>query len=171
MLYFSTMLSYYTADEDTAAQGNSGLELTREYLRLRIDESGGKTTWKLEPLSGEVRSGDLVVVRLKLKGEKAQRLLIEDPIPAGCEQVESVSSINLDHTDHNWSDWYSAREFRDDRTVFFLNEFDGAITLQYAMRVQIPGDFHVNPARAELMYRPSVSSNTTSARFSILDKK
>ena len=171
MLYFSTMLSYYTAEEVTAARSNAGLELTREYLRLRIDESGGKAAWKLEPLLGEVHSGDLVVVRLKLTGEKAQRLMIEDPIPAGCEQVESVSSINLDYTDHTWSDWYSAREFRDDRTVFFLNDFDGAITLQYAMRVQVPGDFRVNPARAELMYSPSVNANTSSARFSILDKK
>jgi uncharacterized protein YfaS (alpha-2-macroglobulin family) len=170
MLYFSTTLNYFTGDEETAAQGSSELQLTREYLRLRIDESSGKAEWKLEPLSGELRSGDLIVVRLKLKGAPAQRLMIEDPIPAGAEQVERVSSIDLDYNEHDWSDWYSAREFRDDRTVFFLNDFDGDTTLQYAMRVQIPGQFLVNPARVELMYRPSVQANSASTRMEIKDK-
>lgn len=170
MLYFSTTLNYFTGDEETAEQGSSELQLTREYLRLRIDESSGKAEWKLEPLSGELRSGDLIVVRLKLKGAPAQRLMIEDPIPAGAEQVERVSSIDLDYTEHDWSDWYSAREFRDDRTVFFLNDFDGDTTLQYAMRVQIPGQFLVNPARVELMYRPSVHANSASTRMEIKDK-
>ena len=40
------------------------------------------------------------------------------------------------------------REFRDNRTVFFMDYFDGAATLQYAMRVQVPGQFKVAPARA-----------------------
>ena len=112
----------------------------------------------------------MIVVRLKLKGAAAQRLMIEDPIPAGCEQVERVSSLNLDYTANNWSDWYSSREFRDEKTVFFINQFDGEMTFQYAMRVQIPGEFHINPARAELMYNPSVQSNTASARMLIKDK-
>lgn len=170
MLYFSTTLSYYTGEIESPAQGNSELQLTREYLRLRIDESSGSAEWKLEPLSGEVHSGDLIVVRLKLTGAPAQRLMIEDPIPAGVEQVTRVSSIELDYTSRDWSDWYSAREFRDDRTVFFLNNFDGDTTLQYAMRVQIPGQFLVNPARVELMYRPSVTANTASTHLEIKDK-
>jgi uncharacterized protein YfaS (alpha-2-macroglobulin family) len=170
MLYFSTTLEYHTGEEETQAQASKELQLTREYLRLKIDESSGKPVWKLEPLTGELRSGDLIVVRLKLTGASAQRLMIEDPIPAGAEQVERVSSFNLDYSDGNWSDWYSAREFRDEKTVFFLSEFDGEMTFQYAMRVQVPGDFRINPARAELMYNPSVQANTASARMLIKDK-
>ncbi len=170
MLYFSSTLDYYTGEEETQAQGNAELQLTREYLRLRIDESSGTPQWKLEPLTGDVVSGDMLVVRLKLKGAAAQRLMIEDPIPAGCEQVERVSSLNLDYTTNSWSDWYSSREFRDEKTVFFINQFDGDMTFQYAMRVQIPGEFHINPARVELMYNPSVQSNTASARMLIKDK-
>jgi hypothetical protein len=170
MLYFSTTSSYYTGDYETPAQGNSELQLTREYLRLRVDESNGNATWKLEPLSGDIRSGDVIVVRLKLTGAPAQRLMIEDPIPAGAEQVARVSGFDLDYSIRDWSDWYSAREFRDDRTVFFLNDFDGAATLQYAMRVQIPGQFLINPARVELMYSPAVNANTASTRMEIKDK-
>jgi uncharacterized protein YfaS (alpha-2-macroglobulin family) len=96
--------------------------------------------------------------------------MIEDPIPAGAEQVESVGNLNLNHTDNDWSDWYSSREFRDQRTVFFLDYFDGSATFQYALRVQIPGDFHVAPARTEMMYQPEIHANTETARIAFLDR-
>lgn len=170
MLYFNGALEYYTGAEETQAQGNADLQLTREYLRLKIDESGGAPVWKVEPLTGDVVSGDMIVVRLLLKGKPAQRLMIEDPIPAGAEQVTRASSFDFDYSINSWSDWYSAREFRDQKTVFFLNEFDGDVMYQYVMRVQIPGEFRINPARAELMYNPSVQANTASARMLIKDK-
>jgi len=172
LIYFSTSLDYYTGEEDVAARGSSDLNVTREYLRLRVDDDGNKLKWKAEPLRGEVHSGDVLVVRLKLNGAKARHLMIEDPIPAGAEQVESVGNLNLDYTSgYDWSDWYSSREFRDNRTVFFLDYFDGDATLQYAMRVQVPGQFRVAPARAELMYRPTTQSNTASARMTFLERK
>jgi uncharacterized protein YfaS (alpha-2-macroglobulin family) len=172
MVYFSSSLDYYTGEEDVAARGSADLNLTREYLRLQVVEDGYKLKWKTEPLSGEIHSGDVIVVRLKINGAKARHLLIEDPIPAGAEQVESVGNLNLDYSSGNdWSDWYSSREFRDNRTVFFLDYFDGSITLQYAMRVQVPGQFRVAPARAELMYSPATQSNTASGKLSFLERK
>jgi uncharacterized protein YfaS (alpha-2-macroglobulin family) len=172
MLYFSSALDYYTGEEDVAARGSADLNLTREYLRLNVVEDGEQLKWKTEPLRGEIHSGDMLVVRLKLNGGKARHLMIEDPIPAGAEQVESVGNLNLDYTSgHDWSDWYSSREFRDNRTVFFLDYFDGDATLQYAMRVQVPGEFRVAPARTELMYRPATQSNTASSRLTFLERK
>jgi uncharacterized protein YfaS (alpha-2-macroglobulin family) len=172
MIYFSTSLDYYTGEEDVAARGSSDLNLTREYLRLKVVEDGDKLKWEVEPLRGEIHSGDVLAVRLRLNGAKARHLLIEDPIPAGAEQVESVGNLNLDYSSgHDWSDWYSSREFRDNRTVFFLDYFDGDATLQYAMRVQVPGQFRVAPARAELMYRPATQSNTASGKMSFLERK
>ncbi len=172
MLYFSSSLDYHTGEEDVAARGSGDLNMTREYLRLKVVEDGYKLKWQTEPLSGQIHSGDIIAVRLKLNGGKARHLMIEDPIPAGAEQVEGVGNLNLNYSsaDH-WSDWYSSREFRDNRTVFFLDYFDGDTTLQYAMRVQVPGQFRIAPARAELMYRPSVQSNTASGRFSFLERK
>jgi uncharacterized protein YfaS (alpha-2-macroglobulin family) len=35
----------------------------------------------------------------------------------------------------------------------------------------VPGEFRVAPARAELMYQPTVQSNTAGVRVSFLDKK
>ena len=97
--------------------------------------------------------------------------MIEDPIPAGTEQVARVNEITLSYADNQWTDWYSQREFRDNRTVLFADYFDGKATFQYALRVEVPGEFRVAPARVELMYQPTVQSNTGNARLRILDKK
>jgi uncharacterized protein YfaS (alpha-2-macroglobulin family) len=172
VLYFSSSLDYYTGEEDVPARGSADLNVTREYFRLRVVDDGSKLKWKLDPLSGDIHSGDMLVVRLKLNGTKARHLMVEDPIPSGAEQVESVGSLNLDYTSgYDWSDWYSSREFRDNRTVFFLDYFDGSTTFQYAIRVQVPGQFRIAPARAELMYRPAVQSNTASGRMNFLERK
>jgi len=171
VLYASATLDYYTREENFASQSSNELKLERDYLRLRVVEEGGKPVWKLEPLSGDLRSGDLIVARLRAQGARAQYLMIEDPIPAGCEQLERVSGINLDYSDNRWSERYSNREFRDQRTVIFADYFDGDATYQYALRVQIPGEFKVAPARAELMYQPTVQANTENRKLSILDKR
>ena len=172
VLYFSSSLDYHTGEEDVPARGSADLNVTREYFRLRVIEDDDKLKWKLDPLGGDIRSGDVLVVRLKLNGNKARHLMLEDPIPAGAEQVESVGNLNLDYSSgYEWSDWYSSREFRDNRTVFFMDYFDGSSTFQYAMRVQVPGQFRIAPARAELMYRPAVQSNTTSGRLSFSERK
>ncbi len=172
LIYFTTSLDYYTGEDDVAARGSADLNITREYHRLRVSEDGYKLKWAIDPLRGDINSGDVLVVKLRLNGAKARHLMIEDPIPAGAEQIENVGNLNLDYSSGtNWSDWYSSREFRDNRTVFFLDYFDGDATLQYAMRVQVPGQFRVAPARAELMYRPTTQSNTASGRMSFLERK
>jgi alpha-2-macroglobulin len=172
LTYFTSSLDYYSGEQDVAARGSADLNVTREYLRLKVVEDGYKLKWQTEPLRGEIRSGDMLVVKLQINGTKARHLMIEDPIPAGAEQVESVGNLNLDYAaGQDWSDWYSSREFRDNRTVFFLDYFDGNATFQYAMRVQVPGQFRVAPARAELMYRPATQSNTATGRMSFLERK
>ena len=153
----------------SAARSTPELSLTREYYRLQIEEVGYDLKKTIVPLTGEIHSGDLLVVRLRLTGQPAQHLMIEDPIPSGAEQLETGGSLNLNYTDRGWSDWYSSREFRDRRTVFFIDNFDGDVTFQYAMRVQVPGEFVVAPARVERMYEPWTNANTTTRRFIFLD--
>ena len=165
-LYLSSSLEYHTGEEQVNARGNAVLNVTREYYRLAITEEGYQLKWSMSPLTGEINSGDLLVVKLRLTGKPARHLMVEDPIPAGAEQLESVGNLNLDYNSGGgWCDWYSSREFRDRRTVFFLDSFDGDVLFQYAIRVQVPGDFVVAPTRAELMYRPEIYANTASGRF------
>jgi uncharacterized protein YfaS (alpha-2-macroglobulin family) len=161
-LYLSSSIEYYTNEESVAARGSSDLNVTREYLRLGVEQVGYDLKWSTTPLTGEIRSGDLIVVQLHVTGRKARHLMLEDPIPSGAEQ--------LDYADKISTDWYSAREFRDRRTVFFMDSFDGDATLCYAMRVQIPGEFVVAPARTELMYQPAINANSASQHFTFLDR-
>ena len=169
-LYLSSLIEYYNGDEEVAARGSGDLNVTREYFRLKLEDAGSKLNWTLSPLTGEINSGDLIVVKLRLTGKKARQLMLEDPIPSGAEQIDSAGEIDFSYNNAGWSDWYSSREFRDRRTVFFLDEFQGDVSLQYVLRVQVPGDFVVAPARAELMYRPEVNANTASRKFSFLDR-
>jgi uncharacterized protein YfaS (alpha-2-macroglobulin family) len=171
MLYLSSTLDYFTKDENVQPKASPNLQLTREYLRLKVTESGDKAKWAVEPLTGDLRSGDLIVSKLRVTGARAQYLMIEDPIPAGCEQVARVSGIDLDYNAGKWTDWYSEREFRDQRTAIFVDYFDGDATFQYALRVIVPGDFRAAPARAELMYQPTVQSNTGNVKLTVLDRK
>jgi alpha-2-macroglobulin len=169
-LYFSTSVDYYSNDENVAAQGSGDLSITREYLRLKVETMGYNLRWATEPLTGEIKSGDLIVVKLHVKGKSGRHMMIEDPIPSGAEQLASVGNLRLDSSQPGWSWVYSSREFRDRRTVFFLDRFDGDATFQYAMRVQIPGEFVVAPARAELMYQPETHANAASHRFAFIDR-
>jgi alpha-2-macroglobulin len=170
-LYFSTAVEYYTNDENVAARGTSDLNVTREYYRLKLEPDNYNLKWTLVPLTGEIHSGDLLVVKLRLTGQPGRHVMIEDPIPSGAEQLEAVGNLNLSYAISGWSDWYSSREFRDRRTVFFIDHFDGDITFQYAMRVQVPGEFVVAPARAELMYEPEKNANTATHRFRFMDEQ
>jgi len=169
-LYMSSSVEYYTNDENVVARSSSDLSVSREYLRLRVEQVGYQLKWTAVPLTGEIKSGDLIVVKLHLTGRKARHLMLEDPIPSGAEQLDSVGNLNLDYADRSWTDWYSAREFRDRRTVFFMDSFDGDMTVRYALRVQIPGEFIVAPARAELMYQPATNANSASQHFSFFDR-
>jgi uncharacterized protein YfaS (alpha-2-macroglobulin family) len=170
-LYVSTSIDYYTNDENITAHGSGDLNVTREYLRLKVETMGYSLRWATEPLNGEIHSGDLIVVKLLVTGREGRHMMMEDPIPSGAEQLEAVGNLDLSATQAGWSDWYSSREFRDRRTVFFLDHFDGDVTFQYAMRVQIPGEFVVAPARVELMDQPQTNANTASHRFSFVDRK
>ena len=169
-VFLSSSIEYYTNEENVAAQGSADLSVSREYSRLLVQQVGYDLKWSSAPLTGEIKSGDLILVKLHVTGRKARHLMLEDPIPSGAEQVETLGYLNLDYSYKGWTDWYSAREFRDRRTVFFMDTFDGDATLQYAMRVQIPGEFIVAPARAELMYEPSINANTSSQHFTFLDR-
>ena len=169
-LYLSALVEYFTNEDQVFAHSSPGLEVTREYSRLEVKQDGSNLTWAMSPLNGEIRSGDLIVVQLRLRGNQARHVMLEDPIPAGAEQVESVGNLNLDYGNAGWTDWYSSREFRDRRTVFFFDRFDGDAKVQYAIRVQVPGEFNVAPARAELMYEPSTYANTANGRFGFLDR-
>jgi uncharacterized protein YfaS (alpha-2-macroglobulin family) len=61
-------------------------------------------------------------------------LLAEDPIPAGTEFLPNTGLYTLNHKPDWWADWFTRKEFHDDRAAFFNTE------LQPAARVRLPAE-------------------------------
>lgn len=170
-------LGYYAANLRTTAfeedmkpsPGPITCERSIEVFRREKDGSGKKFALGKEPL----QVGDELHVSLHVQAAEAREyVLIEDPIPAGCEFVRD----DLKGENHNggrgyspWSWWYCHREYRDDRlavcsTYVWANH---DYRIDYVLRCERPGDYHVLPTRAIDMYNPDVGGTGAENRVSI----
>jgi uncharacterized protein YfaS (alpha-2-macroglobulin family) len=179
-LYFSSVTSYFDNTGKVDAAEN-WFRVEREYYKLEKYESYSedKITYRKKYFSGEVQSGDIIFVKLRVftREENLSYFMLEEPLPAGCEVVKDDWAYNIEdekdytgYTYYWWRWWYADKEVRDNRVTFFAtymygNEFE----FSYIMRAQIPGDYTVNPARAMLMYYPDINGNTTDIKMKITD--
>jgi len=75
-----------------------------------------------------------------------------------------------------WCGWwywgYTHSEARDDRMVYFLDYVPaGERVFTYLLRAETPGNFSALPARAELMYQPSIGGNSGETSVEIGEKR
>ncbi|MCP5109920.1 MAG: alpha-2-macroglobulin, partial [bacterium] len=87
-LYWSIEREFYTTEESLSRAGSGSLNLRREYFKLTPVRDDDRIIHTLTPLDGEVATGDILAVRLTLRGSRWDYLLIEDPIPAGTEFIQ-----------------------------------------------------------------------------------
>ncbi|MGC3992196.1 MAG: alpha-2-macroglobulin family protein [Chthoniobacteraceae bacterium] len=129
-----------------------GFGLKRRYERLN-------PVGILEPAK-DLRVGDLIVVTLEINVLRPNRYLaLEDPLPSVFEPVNpefTTQNTRQDAKaiDNAWACDY--RELRNDKALFFTNEWDqkGVFELKYLARVIAEGDVIAPPARIEAMYEP-----------------
>ena len=109
----------------------------------------------------EVRSGDLVLVRLTIKNTEALRyLVIEDPLPGGAEVLEE--------SDDSWGYWWNHREVCDEKVALFVSRLDaGSHDLFYVMRPELPGVYSALPASIFPMYAPEMRASTNEKKMEI----
>lgn len=179
-LYFSSVTSYFDNTGKIDATEN-WFRVEREYYKLEQYESysGDKITYRKKYFSGEVNSGDVIFVKLRVftREENLSYFMLEEPLPAGCEVVKDDWAYNIEdekeytgYTYYWWRWWYADKEVRDNRVTFFATYLYGSeFEFSYIMRAQIPGDYTVNPARAMLMYYPDINGNTTDIKMKITD--
>jgi hypothetical protein len=126
--------------------------------------------------AGSLVLADLVIVT----SSPRQFVVIDDPLPAGLEAVDSRLSTTaawldvpgsestdsyddddeLAHGTAFLDSWYR-REMRDDRVLFFVDHMPaGMYHYRYLARATTPGKFVVPPAKAEEMYTPEVFGRT-----------
>lgn len=165
-LYQTLDLSGYPKEAPSSSSAD-GLSVTKEYL----NPDGSALDLK------NVKSGDLVIVRIKLKTkERVSDALLVDFLPAGLElenQNLANSSASLNNAASSikgsLKSMQEARiehqEFRDDRYVLQLdlgyNYSNLSTDIVYLARAVTPGEYLIPQAVVESMYRPNwqASSN------------
>ncbi len=154
-VYWNAQSKYYSPAEERRPAEAGPMNVSREYFRLTPRESGGTTTYSMEPLSGEVHPGDTIAVLLSVSAKDWKYVLIEDPIPSGMELVTKDNAINLTGKPVWWRYSWAQREYRDDRVAFFRTYFyDDSSQYFYVMKAVNPGKFRVPPTRVQPMYQP-----------------
>jgi len=167
--YWSAENAWYSADRKLYQQGQLALNITRDYYLLQKNQPKptDPITYDLIPLKGAVHVGDIVAVRLALNGTSWKYLLAEDPVPAGTEFLTNNGLYALNHKPDWWADWFTRKEFHDDRAAFFDTEFNGRREYFYLLKVVNPGKFVISPAQAGPMYQSNVNTTTEPATLEV----
>jgi len=161
-VYWQARGSYYSTDHALYNRNGLSLSIAREYFKMTSTRDGEKIVYDVTPLSGPVATGDLLAIKVTVTGSKWKYLIVEDPIPAGTEFVERDDLYQLRQRPAWWRNWYSRREFHDDRAVMFQTWFsDNVREYFYLVKVTNAGQFRISPASVQPMYQPDVLSTTT----------
>lgn len=151
-VYWSARLHYLLPAED-ALPVAKGIGVERTY-RVPVED----------PIAaGEQKPGCLVQAELRIVAEENMRyVLLEEPIPAGCEVVAG--------DDEPWREPWDRREVWDNRIVFFFDYLPkGEHFVEYVLRTEAPGQYKVLPSMAALMYFPEVRGHNRLVRMRIRD--
>ncbi|HUB51294.1 MAG TPA: MG2 domain-containing protein [Terracidiphilus sp.] len=167
--YWSAESTWYSNDRKLYQQGQLSLNITRDYflLQKRQDKATDPITYDLAPLNGPVHVGDIVAVRLALNGTEWKYLLAEDPIPAGTEFLPNTGLYQLNSKPAWWNDWFTRKEFHDDRAAFFNTDFVSRTEYVYLLKVVNPGKFQISPAQAGPMYQSEIQATTDPATLEV----
>ncbi len=167
--YWTAESTWYSADRAAFQQGKLALNITRDYYLLQKKQPtpADPITYDLVPLKGAVHVGDIVAVKLALNGTNWNYLMAQDPIPAGTEFLDHTELYKLNNKPDWWADWYTRKEFHDDRAAFFNTDFSGRREYVYLLKVVNPGKFAISPAQAGPMYQSNVQTTTDPATLEV----
>ncbi|MBK7929016.1 MAG: alpha-2-macroglobulin [Bryobacterales bacterium] len=166
-LYWSARAEAYAPAANLQRTGSIALNAVRELFKLVPEQSGGKIVHRLEPLRGPVANGDVLASRVTVSGGEWRYLMIEDPIPSGCENIERDNLYEVPNRPGWWGWGFTRRELRDDRAVYFQTWFDGQQEFFHLMKVVNAGQFGVSPVRVEPMYQPQKFATSGTANVEV----
>ena len=166
-LYWSGRVEAYSPANRLQRSGSIALNAVREFFKLVPEKTSGKVVYRLQPLTGPVQNGDVLASRVTVSGGTWRYLMIEDPIPSGCENIERDNLYQVAETPSWWGYGFTRREFRDDRTVYFQTYFDEQQEFFHLMKVVNAGKFGVSPVRVEPMYQPQRFATSTTANVEV----
>jgi len=166
-LYYGIYLRYFLPVEEVKAL-NRGIIVARQYSPVEDPER----------FVDGAEVGDVIKVKLTIIAPSSLHyLVVEDPLPAGCEGVDvslKTTSVvgqppELQRIDEDWGWWwFSHTEMRDEKVVLFASYLpQGTYEYTYLMRASVPGQFLVMPANAYEMYFPEVFGRSDGGKFTV----
>ncbi len=170
-LYYTAFLRYFVP-VDRIEEMNRGIVIQRRYT----DPSCQK---EVCPSITSAEVGQLIQVHLTIVVPRyLTHLVVEDPIPAGAEIVDtSLKTVSVLYQQEEglrkaaepiwW--WYPTHaDRRDEKLVLFATYLSpGAYEYTYLIKAGLPGEFKVLPAVAYEMYFPHVFGRTGGMTFRI----
>jgi len=158
-LYYTATLEQVAAvDLRQPVRGSAGMTVERTYRKLDLNprHRGSSDQPARRRSVTTFDSGDVVEVTLTLRSDRPQTyLLVEDPLPAGCEASDRGRIDTWE-----WHDWWADRIVRDEKVCFAIRNLDpGAHRLTYRMSAQVPGRYTALPPEAYDMYNPAIRAD------------
>jgi len=157
-LYYTAHLRYFLPVQDLEAL-NRGIIISRQYSQYEDPKL---------PVE-QAKVGDIIQVKLTIIAPNdLHYLVVEDPLPAGCEAVDTslqTSSVAYEEGKFDPIDWdklpywwyFKHSELRDEKVALFATSLGrGTYEYTYLMRASLPGEFLVMPTQAYEMYFPEV---------------
>jgi uncharacterized protein YfaS (alpha-2-macroglobulin family) len=160
VLYATVSLRRFKPVEDVEP-ADDGIKVTRRYML-----PGSKRSVK------EVTVGDVVVVELRITlDDDANYLVIEDPLPAGLEPIDtSLQITSKEHGSSGGDSVWTHVELHDNRVALFATYLRaGTYVYRYEARATVPGDFQVLPAQSYPMYYPETFGQCEGVRLVVRD--
>ena len=172
-LYYTAFLRYFLPADRVRAL-DRGITVERQYYRLDDPDV---------PISGAAVN-DTVVVKLTIVAPNdLHYLVVEDPLPAGCEAIDTSLATTRSELPPQfqrqkeawsayWGNWYRNwphhTELRDEKVALFASYLRrGTYEYTYLVRCTIPGQFKVMPAMAYEMYAADVFGRSAGTSFHI----
>jgi len=177
-LYFSGFNRYFINTDEAVRQKT--FEVTKEYFTLKEVKGSEEIIYKKELLTGAVKSGEAVFVKITVKtqDDNLQYFMLEDPFPSGFEIEKNEDRYIIDGENEyrtnkriglrpywRWS--WASKEIRDEKISFFMTLAPKEMTFTYILKAQIPGSYSWLPAEASLMYYPEQNGLSGSEKIEV----
>ncbi|MBX9692695.1 MAG: hypothetical protein K2Z81_09950, partial [Cyanobacteria bacterium] len=194
-LYFNSLLQYdrplRPTDELIAKSSPRDLRIKREFFRLIPYNQNKKqmsvaetrtqspSFYVRQPLEKSiVQAGEVLEMRVEVDAPiSIPYVMLEAGLPSGGEVVSEYRTVldpeelkpNFDPSGNTASWWWwTHKDILDDRIVFFSSIMDpGKKSFQTLIRMEMPGEFGINPATLQSMYSKHVRGYSTVGRITV----
>ena len=164
------VVSFTRGERAEASARSYGVTVERTVF---LREANG--TWSALKSGATVPAGSYLKIRATATpdvGTQFQYTLLESPKPAGCETVPAADSRFQPARYHPLG--YVLREDRDGMSAFHYEHVKGdraVLAAEYVVHTEFTGEFHIPPARVELMYKPTVWGCSSTFVLNVSEKK